>query len=102
MKSLHQLQQELTALEATAAEIRAKAYIRYPAPFVLDTATIKSKLYHRKRPRLVDGKLGKPEYISSQHYAELVVELKNGRLLHKVEKQSSKLVSRIDRITGGS
>lgn len=102
MKSLQQLQQELTALETTAAEIRAKDYERYPAPFVLDTATIKSKLYHRKRPRLADGKPGKPEYISPQHYAELAAELENGRSLHKVEKQISKLVCRIDRITSGS
>ena len=102
MKSLLQLQQERTALEATAAEIRAKDYVRYPAPLVLDTATVKSKLYHRKRPRLANGKPGKAEYISPQHHAELAVALENGRSLHKVEKQISKLVSRIDRIKGSS
>ncbi|MBD2072420.1 hypothetical protein H6F86_00530 [Phormidium sp. FACHB-592] len=102
MRSLQQLEEERTALEATAAEIRAKDYVHYPALFVLDTATVKGKLYHRKRTKLADGKPGKAEYISPQHYAELAVALENGRSLHKVEKQISNLVSRIDRIKGGS
>jgi hypothetical protein len=49
IKNFQQLQQELTALEATASEISTGAFKCHPAPFVLDTATIKSKLDHHKR-----------------------------------------------------
>ena len=99
MRSLSALQQELEALEMLARADREKPYIPFPADFMLDTATIKGKVYHRKRPRLADGRAGKPEYISPQHHAELKEALASGRSLHQLEQDIKKLVTRIDRLS---
>lgn len=100
MRSLRQLRHDLTVLETAVAVIKAQDYIPYPAPFVLDTATIKGKVYYRQRPRLADGKPGKPEYIAPQRHAELATALANGRALHRLTKDIQKLMARIHYLSG--
>lgn len=100
MTRLDTLQRELERLHATAREIRDQGVIRYPSDFVLDSFSRGDKTYYRKRPRLPDGKPGKPEYISPALHAELGALLANGRRLHRVEVAIARVQARIDATYG--
>ncbi|WP_088895013.1 hypothetical protein [Leptolyngbya ohadii] len=98
MTELQALRQELEALEAEIGDLRSAGWVAYPAPFVLDCSTAKGKTYYRKRVRAADGAPGRSEQISPELYAQLQEELLRGKQIHKLEKQRSRLVTKIDRL----
>lgn len=97
MKSRSHLQQQLTQVQAQLQELKTLGAIAYPADFVLDSSEVKGRTYYRRCVRQ-GGKPGKSEQISAELYSQLQCELARGKLIHKLEKQQSRIVGQLDAI----